>query len=75
MTVFSLTTKAILLCLMLSGCSSIRVKVATDCSWAAPIEADDETADWLESLEWPKGFEDFMKDVGDHTELYYRWCE
>ena len=94
--------------MLLIGCAGIRVRVATDCSWAEPIEVDDATADWLEGLgyseakvtlleradweTWPEhitsavvsiletdnfspGFEDFIKDVGDHTELYYRWCE
>ncbi|MCH8347379.1 MAG: hypothetical protein IH901_02605 [Proteobacteria bacterium] len=58
----------------LSACSGIRVKVATDCAWAEEIRLSSETKEWLDGLEWPESaFEDFKK-IGDHNELYSKFC-
>jgi len=58
----------------LGACSGIRVKVATDCVWAEEIKISDQTKTWLEVLEWPESaYQDFKK-IGDHNELYSKFC-
>lgn len=69
-----LITKIILIALLLSSCTSIRVKVATDCSWAEPLDAPDEIIDYLEAEESPESSVKFMNDIGDHNDLYEKHC-
>ena len=60
--------------MLLNGCAGIRVKVATDCSWAEPIEPSENVLNWLEDQDWPVGMGVFLNRVADHDELYDRWC-
>lgn len=68
------TIKIILISLMLSSCAGIRVKVATDCAWAEPIDISDEVVDYLTEDESPYDVVDFMNDLADHNDLYDRFC-
>ena len=74
---FVLTALGVLSASILTGCSffgAIKVRAYTDCAWAEPIQAGQETKAWLESLDWPDGFHQFMEAVGDHNELAARNC-
>jgi len=68
------TIKIILISLMLSSCTGIRVKVATDCSWAEPIEISDETLDFLVVDDSPPQVVDELNAIADHNDLYERFC-
>lgn len=61
----------------LSGCGDLlnRAVTVSECSWTAPIRFEDETIDWLNELpEWPAtAYEDFDA-VGDHNELWTKYC-
>jgi len=68
------TIKIILISLMLSSCTGIRVKVTTDCSWAEPIEISDETLDFLVVDDSPPQVVDELNAIADHNDLYERFC-
>ena len=68
------TIKIILISLMLSSCTGIRVKVATDCSWAEPIDPSAAIIDYLVADESPDDVVDFINDIADHDDLYERFC-
>lgn len=44
------------------------------CAWSSRIEFSEQTKDWLAGLEWPdSAYVDFDK-IGDHNDLYGRYC-
>ena len=59
---------------LLTACAGIRVKVATDCSWAEPIEISNETLDYLIRDEAPRAVVDELNDIADHNDLYKKFC-
>lgn len=62
------------LCLLIASQFLIACKAPNECSWSEPIRFTVETKDWLEGQEWPPAaYEDFNK-IGDHNELYERYC-
>lgn len=57
----------------LTACSQPNV-VPKECSWAERIEFDPVTKEWLGGLDWPsQAYGDFNK-IGDHNELYDKFC-
>jgi len=74
MNVLSSTIKIILISLMLSSCQGIRVKVATDCSWAESFDIPDEMIDYLAKEESPDSAIDLMDNIRFHDELYEKYC-
>ena len=64
---------AILTCL--SACSSIRVKVESDCIWFEDQTFTQQTKDWLARNPWPDHVRDDLDKVADNNDLYKKHCQ
>lgn len=60
--------------ILLSACSGIRVKVATDCAWAEEIRFSEATKTWLENQEWPNSALEDFNQIAVHNELFTKFC-
>jgi len=63
----------------LSACSfltpTIRVKLATDCTWFESQKFSEETKAWLTREPWPDYVKQDLDKIADNNDLAERFCE
>jgi hypothetical protein len=65
---------ALCLTISVSFLTACNPTITRECSWAEPIRFDPKTKEWLGGLDWPQSaYADFNK-IGDHNELYVKYC-
>lgn len=62
------------LCLLTSTTFLIACEPVDQCSWSAPITFTEDTKQWLGGLDWPEAAYADFNQIGDHNELYGRYC-
>lgn len=61
-----------------AGCSfltpTVRVKIATDCTWFEDQTMTEETKDWLTREPWPGHVREDFDRIADNNDLAKKFC-